>query len=54
MGVQNDTKPIYISRDLHIDCKMAAIEEGVTLREWAQKTLRFVLKEAANEQSLGE
>jgi len=53
MATPRETQAIFVRKELHIDCKLAAIEEGVTLREWAEKVLRRATRKEENHAPVG-
>jgi len=54
MVAPKETQAIFVRKDLHIDCKLAAVAQGVTLKEWAEKVLRAATKKGANHESVAD
>jgi hypothetical protein len=49
-----ETQAIFVRKDLHIDCKLAAIAQGITLKEWAEKVLREATKKGVSNESMAD
>jgi predicted HicB family RNase H-like nuclease len=52
MATPKETQAIFVRKDLHIDCKLAAIAQGITLKEWAEKVLREATRKESTSESV--